>query len=70
MHLNTISGRTYNDVTQYPVFPWILTTLAYEGIVAEKYFFIFFFLYFFLKLNKNNNNYNNKVKIMMKIIME
>ncbi|KAJ1569840.1 Neurobeachin-like protein 1 [Nowakowskiella sp. JEL0078] len=24
MHLNTISGRTYNDLTQYPVFPWIL----------------------------------------------
>jgi hypothetical protein len=24
MHLNTIAGRTYNDVTQYPVFPWIL----------------------------------------------
>lgn len=25
IHLNTISGRTYNDVNQYPVFPWILT---------------------------------------------
>ncbi|TPX34048.1 hypothetical protein SmJEL517_g03217 [Synchytrium microbalum] len=24
MHLNTISGRTYNDLTQYPVFPWVL----------------------------------------------
>ncbi|TPX43799.1 hypothetical protein SeMB42_g04580 [Synchytrium endobioticum] len=24
MHLNTISGRTYNDLTQYPIFPWIL----------------------------------------------
>ncbi|KAH9107314.1 hypothetical protein AeMF1_017333 [Aphanomyces euteiches] len=24
MWLNTVSGRTYNDVTQYPVFPWIL----------------------------------------------
>jgi hypothetical protein len=22
MHLNTISGRTYNDLTQYPIFPW------------------------------------------------
>ena len=25
MHLNTISGRSYNDINQYPVFPWILT---------------------------------------------
>ena len=25
MHLNTIAGRSYNDINQYPVFPWILT---------------------------------------------
>ena len=24
MHLNTIAGRSYNDINQYPVFPWIL----------------------------------------------
>lgn len=24
MRLNSIAGRTYNDLTQYPVFPWIL----------------------------------------------
>ncbi|GAM18020.1 hypothetical protein SAMD00019534_011950 [Acytostelium subglobosum LB1] len=24
MLLNTIAGRTYNDLTQYPVFPWVL----------------------------------------------
>lgn len=24
MHLNTLAGRTYNDLTQYPVFPYIL----------------------------------------------
>jgi len=24
MALNTISGRTYNDLTQYPVFPWVI----------------------------------------------
>jgi hypothetical protein len=24
MYLNTIAGRTYNDLTQYPVFPWVL----------------------------------------------
>ena len=25
MHLNTIAGRSYNDLSQYPVFPWILS---------------------------------------------
>ncbi|CAM9106363.1 unnamed protein product [Choristocarpus tenellus] len=24
MQLNTIAGRSYNDITQYPVFPWVL----------------------------------------------
>lgn len=24
MHLNTLAGRSYNDLTQYPVFPWIV----------------------------------------------
>jgi len=24
MHISTISGRTYNDINQYPVFPWII----------------------------------------------
>jgi len=24
-HLNTCAGRSYNDINQYPVFPWILT---------------------------------------------
>ncbi|XP_013179018.1 PREDICTED: WD repeat and FYVE domain-containing protein 3 isoform X1 [Papilio xuthus] len=24
MHLNTLAGRSYNDLMQYPVFPWIL----------------------------------------------
>lgn len=22
--LNTVAGRTVNDLTQYPVFPWVL----------------------------------------------
>lgn len=25
MELNTLSGRSYNDLSQYPVFPWILS---------------------------------------------
>ena len=24
MHINTTAGRTFNDLTQYPVFPWVL----------------------------------------------
>jgi hypothetical protein len=24
MHLNTIAGRSYNDLGQYPVFPWVI----------------------------------------------
>lgn len=25
MVLNTIAGRSYNDLSQYPIFPWILS---------------------------------------------
>lgn len=32
MQLNTIAGRTYNDLTQYPVFPWILSDYESEAI--------------------------------------
>lgn len=24
MCVNTMAGRSYNDLTQYPVFPWVL----------------------------------------------
>lgn len=24
MHLNTLAGRSYNDLMQYPIFPWVL----------------------------------------------
>src|ERR1700739_1093499 len=30
MKLNTIAGRTYNDLGQYPVFPWILSDYSSE----------------------------------------
>lgn len=26
IYLNTLAGRSYNDLTQYPVFPWVLNT--------------------------------------------
>jgi hypothetical protein len=31
MQLNTISGRTYNDLNQYPVLPWILNDYSADG---------------------------------------
>ncbi|KAM3822734.1 neurobeachin-like protein 2 isoform 1-T1 [Vipera latastei] len=32
MQLNTIAGRTYNDLSQYPVFPWILQDYLSETL--------------------------------------
>uniref|UniRef100_A0A672MMH6 Neurobeachin n=1 Tax=Sinocyclocheilus grahami TaxID=75366 RepID=A0A672MMH6_SINGR len=32
MFLNTIAGRTFNDLNQYPVFPWVLTNYELEEL--------------------------------------
>jgi hypothetical protein len=32
MHLNTLAGRSYNDLTQYPVFPWVLANYEAEEL--------------------------------------
>lgn len=32
MHLNSFAGRTYNDLTQYPVFPWVIADYESEEI--------------------------------------
>ncbi|XP_030297212.1 WD repeat- and FYVE domain-containing protein 4 isoform X1 [Sparus aurata] len=32
MHLNTIAGRTYNDLMQYPIFPWVLADYQSETL--------------------------------------
>ncbi|XP_053533643.1 lipopolysaccharide-responsive and beige-like anchor protein [Ictalurus punctatus] len=32
MFLNTIAGRTYNDLNQYPVFPWIISNYDSEEL--------------------------------------
>ena len=32
MHMNSFAGRTYNDLTQYPVFPWVLADYDSEEI--------------------------------------
>ncbi|CAG8523942.1 7035_t:CDS:10, partial [Paraglomus brasilianum] len=36
MHLNTLAGRSYNDLTQYPVFPWILADYTSEEFDLTK----------------------------------
>jgi hypothetical protein len=32
LHLNMLAGRSYNDITQYPVFPWVLADYTSEDI--------------------------------------
>ncbi|KAJ3673307.1 hypothetical protein LUZ60_006681 [Juncus effusus] len=32
MHLNTLAGRGYSDLTQYPVFPWVLSDYESEEL--------------------------------------
>lgn len=32
MHLNSLAGRSFNDLTQYPVFPWVIADYDSEEI--------------------------------------
>lgn len=34
--LNTLAGRSYNDLTQYPVFPWVLADYTSEKLDFNK----------------------------------
>ncbi|KAL1821830.1 hypothetical protein ACET3Z_016699 [Daucus carota] len=36
MRLNTLAGRTYNDLTQYPVFPWVLADYSSDSLDFNK----------------------------------
>ncbi|GLG93310.1 Neurobeachin, partial [Gryllus bimaculatus] len=36
MHLNTLAGRTYSDLSQYPVFPWILADYTSERLDLDN----------------------------------
>ncbi|KAI8092540.1 uncharacterized protein BX664DRAFT_259855 [Halteromyces radiatus] len=36
MYINAIAGRSYNDLTQYPVFPWILADYTSEKLDLDK----------------------------------
>ena len=48
MLLNIFSNRSYNDITQYPVFPWILSNYT-DPLKSEK-----------VQTNENNDKDNNK----------
>ena len=32
MYLNTLAGRSFNDLTQYPIFPWVLSDYSSEEL--------------------------------------
>ena len=32
VQLNTLAGRTYNDLNQYPVFPWVIADYESEAL--------------------------------------
>lgn len=36
MILNTLAGRSYNDLTQYPVFPWVVADYSSETLDFSK----------------------------------
>lgn len=36
MQLNTLAGRSYNDITQYPVFPWVLADYDSKNLDLEN----------------------------------
>lgn len=35
MAINTLAGRTFNDITQYPVFPWVIADYTSEDLDLE-----------------------------------
>lgn len=76
MHLNTLAGRSYNDLMQYPVFPWILADydaevrhLKHHPDGAERLqqalHHAFFCLFFNQELDLNNpKTFRNLAKPM------
>ena len=38
MLLNKFSGRTYNDLGQYPVMPWVITNYGPEEALVDSSF--------------------------------
>ncbi|KAL7683403.1 putative BEACH domain, WD40-repeat-containing domain, PH-BEACH domain, BEACH domain superfamily [Plasmopara halstedii] len=37
IHLNTLAGRSFNDITQYPVFPWVIADYTSEFLDLDAY---------------------------------
>ena len=46
MHLNKMSGRSFNDLNQYPIFPWLVIDFAIKSISPESF------------ISKSNSNMN------------
>lgn len=69
MALNTISGRSFNDLSQYPVFPHVLADytsteldLGRESIMIilqQKYFFILIVFIFQVRLEICQNQWEH-----------
>ena len=38
MWMNILAGRSFNDLTQYPVFPWIITNYECEELNEQEHF--------------------------------
>ena len=36
MKINTIAGRSYNDLTQYPVFPWVISDYESKSLNLQN----------------------------------
>ena len=37
MHLNFFANRSYNDLSQYPIFPWILSKYSHPIKIEKNY---------------------------------
>ena len=46
--LNTLAGRSYNDLMQYPIFPWVLADYSSEVLDCWRLNWLFFMLCTFL----------------------
>ena len=65
MHLNLFSNRSYNDLTQYPVFPWILSKYSSPINIEKNCLDSSLYQEYIKKENKNNNvdDMNNSQEI-------
>ena len=50
MHVNIAAGRSYQDITQYPVFPWVSTTIhsSVHDIMSSFLLFLLFYVISYL----------------------